>query len=431
MTAGDRQSTGDRAAGRTATADLSIDRYQIQRLIGQGAMGRVYLANDPKIGRKVAIKVLGSATGSDDLRRRFRLEARAIAALKHPNIVELYDYSGEKTPELYLVMEYVPGRPLGHWIRKHGTMSEATALCVGHELAMALQHAHNASVVHRDLKPENVLLFEGRVVLMDFGIVKAIAQSKALGVQSPRTNTQVLGTPGFMAPEQLEGRRLDHRTDIFAMGALLYFLTTDELPYVADSVDKVIANLKKGNYRPPRQHNPMLTNAFCDLLDRCLTPKPKDRFENAEALRQKILEALRGHGVTEIRQELTEYAKDPAVHAVDQRERGIDVLLRDLKVALKDRDRERAESIVQRVQALAPLDQRMLEVTGVSLDISRRPVLFLPPTPVHHLVWAIGGMMLGLGLGVLLGAGLAFYDIFPRLWLAVLATAVEWALQVF
>src|SRR4051812_43471524 len=194
-------------------------------------MGKVYLATDPKLGRQVAIKVLAQVGPDDNIRQRFRLEARAIAALKHPNIVELYDYSGEAAEDLFLVMEYVPGASLDQLQRQHGNMSEPTVLCIAHELCLALTHAHANQVVHRDLKPENILLSQGRVVLTDFGVVKALARSSALGISRVRTRTQVLGTPGFMAPEQFSGRLIDHRTDIFSLGAVMYCLATGKLPY--------------------------------------------------------------------------------------------------------------------------------------------------------------------------------------------------------
>ncbi|MEZ4273549.1 MAG: serine/threonine-protein kinase [Myxococcota bacterium] len=138
--------------------DLSIGRYEVKRLLAQGAMGKIYLAWDPRLNRDVAIKVLSRGTDGAARRNRFRLEARTIAELKHPNIVELYDYSGEDAEDLFLVMEYVPGRTLHDFLMDHGAMTETTTLCVGHELTRALEHAHSHKVVHRDLKPENILL---------------------------------------------------------------------------------------------------------------------------------------------------------------------------------------------------------------------------------------------------------------------------------
>lgn len=380
---------------------LRIDRYEVQRLIGQGAMGKVYLATDPKLGRQVAIKVLATATGDDQVRARFRLEARAIAALKHPNIVELYDYSGENANDLYLVMEYISGPSLDLLQRQHGNMSEPTVLCIVHELCLALAHAHAHQVVHRDLKPENVLLSQGRVVLTDFGVVKAVAKSALLGVSRVRTRTQVLGTPGFMAPEQFGGKQIDHRADIFALGAVMYCLATGKLPYQGGSVDEIYENLKGGRYKDPREHHKLLSPGFCQLIAKCLAPKPKDRFNNCEEVRSQTLNLLASHGVSEMRQELAAFEKNPASYALEQRQRSVDVLLRDLKVALKDNDEDMAQTIVQWVQNLAPLDTRMLEMTGIHMDHQRRPSVRAPSSNAG---WA---MTAGLILGALLGASVS------------------------
>lgn len=326
-------------------------------------MGRVYLATDPKLGRQVAVKVLGT-NADDEAIRRFRLESRAIAALKHPNIVELYDYSGEGAADLFLVMEYIPGPSLDALVRHNGNASEPSALCVGHELCLALGHAHRNKVVHRDLKPENVLLHQGRVVLTDFGIVKAVASSGSLGVTSVHTQTGIVGTPGFMAPEQFRGKQIDHRTDIFALGALMYCITTGKVPFEGASLDDLYHNLKNTRVQSPREINPLLSPGFSDLLRRCLEVKPKDRFQQIEEVRTQILAVLASHGVSEIRQELVAYEENPAGYVLEQRQRSIDVLVRDLKVALKDRDHDMADSIMAWLKTLAPLDMRLRRITG-------------------------------------------------------------------
>ncbi len=406
---------------------LRIERYEVEKLIGQGAMGKVYLARDPKIGREVAIKVLATGAGDEVVRQRFRLEARAIAALKHPNIVELYDYSGEAASDLYLVMEYVAGLSLEALQRQHGNMSEPTALCMAHELCLALTHAHAHQVVHRDIKPENVLLSGGRVVLTDFGVVKAVAKSARLGVSRVRSRTQVLGTPGFMAPEQFSGRGIDARTDIFALGALLYCLTTGKVPYEGSAVDVLYENLKAGRYKDPRSLQKMLSPGFCELIDRCLAPRPKDRFGSAEEARGQILALLASHGVTEVRQELSLYEKSPATYAIEQRQRSVEVLLRDLKLALRDQDVDMANAIIGWVQALAPLDKRMLDVTGVGLDSFRRPVVRRESRPGRR--WGL--LLLGVVLGALGGfaAALIVGALPPaqRMWLnELVAAAARW-----
>ena len=407
-------------------AALQIDRYVVERLIGQGAMGKVYLASDPKLGRQVAIKVLAASATDEVLRKRFSLEARAIAALKHPNIVELYDYSGENAADLFLVMEYVPGPSLDAILRQHGNTSEPTALCLGHELCLALAHAHKNQIVHRDLKPENVLLHQGRVVLTDFGIVKALARSASLGVSTIRTRTQILGTPGFMAPEQFAGKQIDVRTDVFALGALLYTCTTGHLPFEGTTLDDVYKNLKGGRMRPASELNPLLSPGFCDLLERCLEPKPKDRFQTAEEARAQILGLLASHGVSEVRQELALFEANPASYGLEQRQRSVDVLLRDLKVALKDRDQDMAEQILSWIRNLAPLDRRLRSITGFDLGPSREKTRVLGRREGVGLL----GLLLVLAFGVLAGASAAaLIDLrahLPPAWQRATSAVSEW-----
>ena len=282
---------------------LTIDRYRIERLLGQGGVGRVYLATDPKLNREVAIKVL-AAKVDERTRERFQLEARAIAALKHPNIVELYDYSGAGATDLFLVLEYVPGKNLYEHLLERGPMREKVALCIGHELALALNHAYRFKVVHRDIKPENVLLHRGRMVLADFGVIKVLEASDLLGVDDVESHTQSIGTPGFMAPEQLEGHNLDHRVDIFAAGAVLYNLATGHLPYEGSTTT---GKYGRGEFVDPRAYVPELSDHFAHLLKKCVAAKPKDRFDDPNALRAAILEGLAQQGVTEVRQELEVY----------------------------------------------------------------------------------------------------------------------------
>jgi len=402
---------------------LKIGRYAIKRLLGQGAMGKVYLAEDPKLDRQVAIKVLTPGSNERAIRERFRLEAKAIAALKHPNIVELYDYSGEDAPDLYLVMEYVPGLSLFHLVSHRGPMSEATTLCVAHELTLALEHAHTNQVVHRDLKPENVLLNKGRVVLTDFGVVKAFAKDNPLGPGADKTRTQVLGTPGFMSPEQFTGKNIDPRTDIFSLGAVLYNLTTGHLPFESDAVDDMFKRLRRGKYLDPREHNPLLSTPFCEVLARCLAPKPKDRWASAGKIRARVLEVLELHGVTEVRQELVKYDKNPTGYAVAQRDRALDVLVRDLKVALKDKNRDKARTLIRRMQVLAPVEDRVKDITGVTLDANQQ-VVFTGSTGSRGWGMLLTGLAMGTLVGLVAAAALIGFQMVPDRWLTVL---MQWA----
>jgi len=369
----------------------TFDRYEVKKLIGTGATGKVYLAVDPKLSRNVAVKVL-MADANDSVRRRFRLEAKAIAALKHPNIVALHDYSGEESHELFLVMEYVPGRSLYETTRDYGPMSEPTALCVGHEIALGLEHAHQHHVIHRDIKPENILLHQGRVVLTDFGGIKLVADANR-GDRHRRT--EALGTPGFMAPEQFDGHDIGVHTDIFALGAVLYNLTTGQVPYQGGSVYDTYKNLKSGKYVDPREHRQLLSPEFARTLSRCLAPRIRDRFKSVQSLRKRLLVLMGQHGVVEAREELARYEKAPAGHAVSQRQRSVDVLLKDLQDAFRRRDTRRARLLIERIEALAPLDERMQEVTGLSDEVIRRR---------SRMLYERKSFWIGIGLGALVGA---------------------------
>jgi serine/threonine-protein kinase len=375
-------------------------------------MGKIYLARDPKLGRDVAIKLLMSTTDRD-IRERFRLEARAIAALKHPNIVELYDYSGENADDLFLVLEYIPGRSLHEQVVERGNLSEVTALCIAHELVLALDHAHSHNVVHRDLKPENVLLSNGRVVLTDFGIVKQIAAEGALGLRKERSATQVLGTPGFMAPEQIAGRGVTAATDIFALGAMLYNLTTGRPPFSGANLAQIAEAVRKGTYEDPRHASPLLSDGFCNLMARCMRPKPKDRFASAEATREVVLDVLRAHGVTEVRREIVDYEKNPATHAIEQRERALEVLMRDLKIAVKDRDEPGLQAVIARMQTIAPLENKIRGVTGIHWDKKHRPRLSREVKRALRWPWFVLGSVLGLLLGACTSLSLLAMGVVP------------------
>jgi serine/threonine-protein kinase len=193
-----------------------IGRYEIQRRLGRGGMGTVYVAHDPVLGRMVAIKVFAGELDMPDARERFSREARAAAALSHPNIVTVYDF-GELDAQPFIVMEYVAGETLAALIRRKVPVSTADKLRWMEELSAGAGYAHQMQVVHRDIKPANLMIDRtGRLKILDFGI------ARMLGIAS---NTSVMiGTPGYMAPEQITGDPVDHRADQFSIGVVFYEL---------------------------------------------------------------------------------------------------------------------------------------------------------------------------------------------------------------
>src|SRR5258705_6497493 len=219
-----------------AAGPQTLGRYQLERVLGKGAMGIVYEALDPKLHRKVAIKTilinqLDEETAKD-FSMRFEREARAVARLNHPNIVQVYDF-GEEDEVAFLVMEFIRGSELKSSLAENRPIGRGQCVRVMCELLDALDFAHEAGVIHRDVKPANVMLdAQGRAKLTDFGVAR-ITESDKTSVQRTQAGTMI-GTPSYMSPEQIQGLRIDGRTDIFSAGIILHQLLTRHKPFAGE-----------------------------------------------------------------------------------------------------------------------------------------------------------------------------------------------------
>ncbi len=338
-------------------------------------MGSVYAAWDPKLHREVALKVISPTLVRDPKsRERFHREARAIAALRHPNIVEIYDYSGPASEHLYLVMEKLNGDDLFNLLGTKGVLPEAAAAAAGHELCLALEVAHRAGVIHRDIKPENVFVDPaGRVVLTDFGVVKPIRADSAVDGWS--TTTEVIGTPGFMAPEAMMNRALGPRTDIFALGALLFNIATGELPFEGASPVETFRAAVAGRMTDPRKLSPELSDAFCAVLETCLEAKPKRRYRSMEEVRQALKGVLELNGVTDLRDDLRDFVRDPRAYAELAKRRAVGSLTQRLKVAVKDHDAVAASRLRSQLQVLDPGNDVAHAISGLIVRPDGRVVI--------------------------------------------------------
>ena len=251
---------------------LHFPPLEILELTGQGGMGAVYRARQPGLDRMVALKILAMDTREDpSFAERFAREARVLARLNHPHVVNVYD-SGQAGPYCYLLMEYVEGVNL-RGVMREGSLSPAEALAIIPQICDALQYAHEEGVVHRDIKPENILLDRrGRVKVADFGLAKWVHPGQ-LDHSLTRTH-QVMGTPRYMAPEQLEGSQVvDHRADIFSLGVVLYELLTGELPI--------------GRFAPPSQRAP-IDARLDEVVMRTLEKEPDQRYQHASDIKTDI-----------------------------------------------------------------------------------------------------------------------------------------------
>ena len=279
------------------TSDLCAalaDRYAIQREVGRGGMATVYLAQDVRHQRPVAVKVLHPELGVSIGPERFTREIEIVARLQHPHIVALYD-SGRAANMLYYVMPYVEGESLRQKLEREKTLSIDEATRLARAVAAALDYAHRQHVIHRDVKPENVMLHHGEAMVTDFGIAKAAsdAQSK----QISRTGT-ALGTPWYMSPEQADGEReLDGRTDVYALGAMLYEMLTGAPPF-SGTFRAVMSRLFTDPVTPLRERGLDAPDWLEDAVQRALAKDPVDRFASAAQFANALLGPTTPAGLT-------------------------------------------------------------------------------------------------------------------------------------
>src|SRR5262245_24764019 len=275
--------------------------YEILSSLGAGGMGEVYRARDTRLDRTVALKVLPSHLAeSPESRQRFEREARAISALSHPHICTLHDV-GREDGVAYLVMEYLEGETLADRL-KRGALPIDLALRHGAEIADALDRAHRQGIVHRDLKPGNVMLTKEGAKLLDFGLAKV--RSARPGDESDPTLTEagrLLGTPRYMAPEQVEGKEPDARTDIFALGNVLYEMVTGQKAVPGKSAASIASTILTSDPPPISAVRPSTPPALDRAVAMCLAKDPGDRWQSARDLAAELRwigEAAGGPAVT-------------------------------------------------------------------------------------------------------------------------------------
>ncbi len=270
---------GTRESPADAEQVRRLGRYQLEREIGRGAMGIVYLGRDTAINRQVAIKAIPLASEFSDselaeARTRFFREAETAGRLNHPNIVTIYDV-GEESGLAYIAMEYLKGRHLSEFATSKTLLEPLTVLDLIARTAQALGFAHKQQVVHRDIKPANIMYDPSADVLKitDFGI------ARLTGTGSTRTGI-VLGTPSFMSPEQLEGRTVTGHSDLFSLGVSLFQLLTGQLPFTADSMTGLMQQIAEAPHPPLRAFRPDLPPCVESIVDRALAKNPEARFES-------------------------------------------------------------------------------------------------------------------------------------------------------
>ncbi|MGH9363953.1 MAG: protein kinase domain-containing protein, partial [Thermoanaerobaculia bacterium] len=281
----------------TLSAGFRLGPYEVLAPLGAGGMGEVYKAKDTRLERTVAIKVLPAhLSSSEEMRQRFEREARAISQLSHPHICALYDVGSHEGTE-YLVMEYLEGETLATRLAKGSLPLDQTLSC-GIQIADALDKAHRQGIVHRDLKPGNVMLTKSGVKLLDFGLAKlrqaesepVASRLSALGTEGTPLTAEgtLLGTLQYMAPEQLEAKEADARTDIFAFGATLYEMATGRKAFSGTSQASLISAIMTAEPALISTIQPMTPPALDRMVKTCLAKDPDERWQNAHDLMREL-----------------------------------------------------------------------------------------------------------------------------------------------
>jgi predicted Ser/Thr protein kinase len=266
------------------TPDKTLGSYRLISQIGAGGMGEVWKAEDTRLGRLVAIKILPPAIAADaEAIARLRREARTSAQLNHPNIATIHSFE-EADGRLFIVMEFVDGEPLSKLIKRG--LPEADLCRIGRSVADALAEAHTKGVIHRDVKPENIIVSGNRVKVLDFGIAKQITADSADGATAPMLTQQgmIIGTIHYMSPEQALGKPLDPRTDIFSLGIVLYEGATGKLPFHGETVTETMTQIIRDEPQDAALVNPQISPGLNAIIQRCLRKNREERYANATDL---------------------------------------------------------------------------------------------------------------------------------------------------
>lgn len=337
-------------------------------------MATVYRARDKRLGREVAVKIIHRHLRENkEVGQRFASEARAVAKVKHPGVVEVYDVSEDESDERYLVVELVRGKTLRQLLTDEQNLPPEVAAAIGIELGLALDHAHGLGVIHRDVKPENVLLRslpEGRlsgehseklVKLTDFGI------AKLLDAQGVTSTGQVLGSPAHMAPEQIEGGEVSARSDVFGLGVLLYECMVGKLPFDGKNPAQVLRRVLEGAFTPAERARPTIGSGLGAIVDRALAKEAKDRYASTLEVADALRAELKLLGFEDPGAEVAAFLHDPKKYRVEFEARVVDALVVRGRKAREARDVPVATQSFNRALAFRPDDTDLIsEVSSLA-----------------------------------------------------------------
>jgi serine/threonine-protein kinase len=331
-------------------------RYRIIEEVGQGGMAVVYRAQDETLRREVAVKVLHPHLLAEaESRARLQREARAVAKLNHDGILQIFDYSGDDAESSFIVTEFIDGQTLKQFLANRKLPVPELAALIVLEVGSALAHAHSAGIIHRDVKPENVMVRkDGAIKLMDFGVAQVV------DLERMTVTGQILGSPAYMAPEVLDGKTLDFRSDIFSVGVMLYQMATGALPFSGKNPHEVLKRIAEGRFADPRTVSPRVSDHLAKVIARSLARDPNDRYPQLSLMLDDLRIYAASAGLEEVREELGRYLTAP-----EDYEKGLDHRLATALVASGQREQAagrtaRSLELWNRALALEPENPTVL-----------------------------------------------------------------------
>ncbi len=346
-----------------------LEKYEVLDEIGHGGMATVYRARDSSLDRLVALKVLHPhLQRTSEARARFSREAKSVAKLHHPHILEIYDYSGESSDETYIAAELLTGPTLKDFVLGHKQTPPEIAACIGLQLAEALREAHEKGIIHRDVKPENVLINQDRCVkLTDFGIAHMV------DTHTFTATGQILGSPGHMAPEQIESGDCDVRSDVFSLGTVLYFCATGRLPFVGRNAHHLLKLLLDGDYPDPLRLRPEIGADLAAIMKKSLSRSPTNRYQSADEMALELRAFLVEMRIDDPDELLERYLGNPTEVASELETKALRALLSIGAEAVRGDDIPKAQAALSRALAIDDGNERALKLLG-SLGQRRRRV---------------------------------------------------------
>jgi eukaryotic-like serine/threonine-protein kinase len=363
-------------------------RYRIIEEVGQGGMAVVYRAHDEKLRREVAVKVLHAhLLAEPESRARLEREARAVAKLNHDGILQIFDYSSEEAASSYIVTEFIDGQTLKQFLANRKLPVPELAALIIMELGEALTHAHSLGIIHRDLKPENVMVRkDGVLKLMDFGVAQVV------DLERMTVTGQILGSPAYMAPEVLDGRTLDFRSDVFSVGVMLYQMATGALPFPGKNPHEVLRKVSEGKFADPRTVNRLVSDQLARVIAKALARKPEDRFATIQAMVDDLRTYITDAGLGTAKDELRTFLTKPDEYEKTVIPRMVLALVASGLREQSAKHRARALELWNRALAFEPDNQAVLtELRRLERGERLRR-------------WAIGGTVLGILVAMATGA---------------------------